>query len=207
MTALTMSPLAAFCEAHGVMPHKTGPCVSQMAGRKDLAVLFRELGYRCGAEIGVWRGEYSAALCQTVPGLHLVCVDPWRAYAAYGDPKNQQSRLDEAYRVACAALAPYRCDIKRLTSLEAAKTVSDGSLDFVYLDGNHGKSFVLADLEAWVPKVRAGGVIAGHDYELVPRRAHLQVKAAVDEWRQSHEIGPLYVLTNDKTPSWFWVVP
>ena len=207
MTPLTTSPLTAFCEQYRLEPHRTGPVVSTIAGRHELGFLFRDMGYQRGAEIGVWRGSFSAYLCKTIPGLHLTCVDPWIRYGGYEDPKNQQAGLEDAYVQACAVLEPYGCDIKRMTSKKAAALVPDGSLDFIFVDGNHGKDYVLADLEAWVPKVRSSGIISGHDYELVPRRKWLQVKAAVDEWRQTHNTGPLYVVANDKTPSFFWMVP
>lgn len=207
MTPVATPPFTQFCEQYRVERHPAGALVSTIAGRRELGLLFRDLGYERGAEIGVWRGEYSAYLCQTIPGLHLTCVDPWVQYGGYVDPKNQATGLEDAYTQACATLAPYGCDIQRKTSKKAAALVPDGSLCFAYVDGNHAKAYVLADLEAWVPKVRRGGIIAGHDFELVPRRRHLQVKAAVDEWRQTHDTAPLYVLANDKTPSFFWMVP
>lgn len=207
MTAPTTTPLAEFCAQHRLERHPTGPLVSQIAGRRELGILFRDLGYQRGAEIGVWRGEYSAYLCQTIQGLHLTCVDPWCQYGGYVDPKNQAARLEDAYQQACATLSPYDCDIMRMASNKAARLVPDGSLDFCYIDSNHAKAYVLADLDAWVPKVRSGGIVSGHDFELVHRRKFLQVKAAVDEWRRSHDVGPLYVLANDKTPSFFWMVP
>lgn len=207
MTTLATTPLADFCQQYEVEAHSTGPLVSRIAGRKELGVLFREMEFSRGAEIGVWRGEYSAYLCQTIPGLHLTCVDPWCQYGGYVDPKNQAARLEAAYVEACATLAPYNVDIKRMASNKAARLVPDGALDFCYVDSNHAKAYVLADLDAWVPKVRSGGIVAGHDYELVQRRKFLQVKAAVDEWRRSHEVGPLHVVANDKTPSFFWQVP
>ena len=40
----------------------------------------------------------------------------------------------------------------------------DNSIDFIYIDGNHQYDFVKKDLEDYVPKVKVGGVIAGHDY-------------------------------------------
>ncbi len=52
----------------------------------------------------------------------------------------------------------------RATSLVAARRFEDGSLDFVFVDGSHAFRDVLDDLEAWYPKVRAGGTLAGHDY-------------------------------------------
>lgn len=122
--------------------------VYEKHGRAWLAGLFKDYGFTVGAEIGVWRGEHAESLCRTIPGLRLLCVDPWKAYDDYHDPKNQQRRLDDAYRDACARLAPFRCDIKRMSSTEAAGRVPDGSLDFVFVDGNHAKSYVLADLEA-----------------------------------------------------------
>lgn len=207
MTQVTAPPLAAFVEQYQLAPDANGALVSHRAGRKDLAALFREMGYQCGAEIGVWQGRFSEQLCLANPGVQLLCVDPWKAYAEYGDPKNEQSRLEAARREASLRLRRYRCDIRRQTSIEAAVTVPDGSLDFAYVDSNHAKAYVLADLAAWVPKVRSGGCVSGHDYELIPRHAHLQVRAAVDEWRQTHDTGPLYVVAHDKTPSFFWIVP
>lgn len=47
--------------------------------RGDLAMLFAELKFNVGAEIGVERGLYSEILCKTNPGLHLYSIDPWKA--------------------------------------------------------------------------------------------------------------------------------
>jgi predicted O-methyltransferase YrrM len=176
------------------------------ASRDDLASLFAELGYARGAEVGVWMGDFSRRLCERVQGLRLTCVDPWESYAEYTDKKNDAARLEHAYRKACATLAPYGCEILRTTSLKAAEHVPDGSLDFVYIDGNHGEAFVAADLEAWTPKVRRGGIVAGHDYVVEPSKPWLQVKPAVDAFTRERAINPVYVLTRDKSPSFFWFV-
>jgi hypothetical protein len=44
------------------------------------------------------------------------------------------------------------------------KLFADGFADAIYLDGDHRYGSVLADLAAWRGKVRAGGIIAGHDW-------------------------------------------
>jgi predicted O-methyltransferase YrrM len=49
-------------------------------------------------------------------------------------------------------------------SLEAAKNVSDGSAWFIFIDADHTREAVAADIGAWMPKVQDGGIIAGHDY-------------------------------------------
>lgn len=49
-------------------------------------------------------------------------------------------------------------------SWESARTFNDQSLDFVFLDADHTYESVSNDIKAYLPKVKPGGVIAGHDY-------------------------------------------
>jgi cephalosporin hydroxylase len=51
-----------------------------------------------------------------------------------------------------------------MTSLEAAAQYPDDSLSFVLLDASHTYKDVAADIEAWLPKVKSGGILAGDDY-------------------------------------------
>jgi hypothetical protein len=190
--------------AFGATEAKWSPIVVQ-AGRAELSRLIASLGWTEGAEIGVWKGKWSARLCKDNPQLHMRCVDLWGTYDTYDDSRNQADKLEAAYREAVAALSPYHATITRARSLDAAATIPDGSLDFVYIDANHGEAFVRADLEAWVPKVKAGGIISGHDYLWRAERPHIQVKAAVDRFVTERGISPLFVLTADKIPSFAWV--
>jgi len=66
---------------------------------------------------------------------------------------------------------------------DVAKGFDDGSLDLVFIDADHSEAGVLSDLEAWVPKVRPGGIVAGHDYAA---RHHPGVKAAVERFFRDH---------------------
>jgi len=52
----------------------------------------------------------------------------------------------------------------------------DRTVDFVYIDSWHHYSIVCMDIATWLPKVRPGGWIAGHDYH---RRLNSQVIPAV----------------------------
>jgi hypothetical protein len=175
------------------------------AGRSDLARLFHELGFTKGAEIGTWEGGYAEIICKANPDVHLTCVDPWSAYDGYKEIKNDQSRLNTAFDVTVKRLAPFNCTILRMTSLAAAPRIPDGSLDFVYIDSNHRAEFVQQDLNAWVPKVRVGGIVAGHDYGNHKKKPFIQVQPVVDEFVASHRIRPLYILSSDKSSSFFWV--
>ncbi|WP_197231395.1 class I SAM-dependent methyltransferase [Novipirellula artificiosorum] len=53
----------------------------------------------------------------------------------------------------------------RLPSTKATRCFEDGELDFVFIDGDHSYQSVKADLTAWHPKLRPGGILLGHDYD------------------------------------------
>lgn len=177
------------------------------AGRSDLPKLCRDLGVRRGAEVGVWKGAYSEEFCRAIPGLAWMCVDPWEPYADYREKKNDATLIASAYEEARNRLAPYRCSFMRASSLEAAAQIEDGSLDVVFIDGNHEAEFVRQDIEAWTPKLRSGGIVSGHDYRVPPEsKPFIQVKAAVDQYVSDHAIAPWFIFAGDSTPSFLWVV-
>lgn len=116
-------------------------------------------------EIGTHRGLFAYELLGSWLGKKLYCVDHW---AKDYDPEDGAGQGDRELdrRVAVAVLSPHRerVSIIRMESLSYAATVHDGALDFVYIDGCHQRAAVRADLNAWWPKVKTGGVLAGHDF-------------------------------------------
>lgn len=175
--------------------------------RNALPPAFASAGFTRGAEIGVWEGSFSERLCAANDRLQLTCVDPWQPMYDYAaEAKNDAARLTAAFETAKHRLGRFGCVLMRMRSLEAAAQIPDRSLDFVYIDGNHRLDHVLADLDAWVPKVRQGGIVAGHDYTERKKTPFIQVKKAVDTYTREHDIKPWFVLTGDKSPSFFWMV-
>lgn len=179
--------------------------------RTDLGGILRDLGCTRGAEIGVWRGEFSEALCQANPALHLTCVDAWTPYWQYADYR-LRPKLDEAEADARRRLAPYGCTLIKAFSEDAAKRIGDATLDFVYIDSNHAFEFVVRDLAAWIPKVRPGGIVAGHDYDA--RYKGIHVAPAVHGYTTAYGIRPWFVLgrrkvrrgePRDRERSFLWV--
>lgn len=51
------------------------------------------------------------------------------------------------------------------TSAIGAARKNNASQDAVFLDGDHSTEAVDADLQAWLPKVKPGGYICGHDFD------------------------------------------
>lgn len=159
--------------------------------RKRLILHFAEAGYTVGAEIGVDRGRFSEYMCQNIPGLHLNAVDPW----------HWRLRGESRFQSAVRRLTPYHVNVIRETSVVASLDIPDGSLDFVYIDGDHTFDFVMTDIILWAKKVRLGGVVAGHDYY---RFRGGGVVAAVDIYTREHGIDKWF-LTDERTPTWFWL--
>ncbi len=162
-------------------------------GRKQLAALFKELGYKIGAEIGVERGEYAEKLLLENPGLKLYGIDPYVSY----DQHDDQQRLDNFYKEAEAKLAPYDFTFVKKNSSEAAADFEDGSLDFVYIDGAHDYEHVTEDLNNWSKKVRPGGIVSGHDY-ISFRSKHYGVVDALKDYTKENNISPWFVLGIDE---------
>jgi len=75
-------------------------------------------------------------------------------------------------------------------SVLAAKRFDDKSIDLVFIDADHSAKGVFADLQAWVPKIKPGGVISGHDYG---SHNHPGVKPAVDFYFALNPANPLQV--------------
>jgi predicted O-methyltransferase YrrM len=72
-------------------------------------------------------------------------------------------------------LTEYFVTIKAF-SHEAAANFEDGSVDCLFIDAGHSYEAVKADIAAWLPKMKKGGIISGHDYN-----AWEGVKKAVTE--------------------------
>ncbi len=185
--------------------------------RDDLPEFFVEMGFRVGAEIGVYKGEFSEKLCKA--GLKIYGIDPWAVYDEYD--LNPQARQDFLYGHAQRILAAYPdCTLIRKTSMEAVKDFEDESLDFVYIDGHHGFKYVSEDIWEWSKKVKKGGIISGHDYGdyLAPATSDpniTHVRHVVDAYAAALKIKNWYVLgcrnkkirgeKRDKWRSWMWI--
>ena len=114
-------------------------------------------------EIGSFAGvssELFALHCK-----ELYCVDLWDPYWEITDKQRiefaefsfdkMSKNYENVYKV-------------KKNSVEASKDFKDGSLDLVYIDAAHDYYSVKEDILTWLPKIKKGGFIAGHDYRYDP---------------------------------------
>jgi len=181
--------------------------------RDELPDFFIKMGFKRGAEIGVYKAEYTEKFCQA--GLIMYAIDPWRAFWGQGRTQQVQKRQDFLYEHAQRVLAPYisTTTIIRKDSMDAVSYFRDEALDFVYIDGDHNFKHIAMDIYEWSKKVKKGGIVAGHDYWSTNPKAQnviCQVKPVVNAYIEAFGIEDLWIfgqsnLSNEKALSWMFV--
>jgi predicted O-methyltransferase YrrM len=138
------------------------------------------------AEVGSFAGVSSEVFARSVKQIY--CVDLWTTYTEIEDP----TILIEGEKRFDAFMKRYKNVTKiKKDSVAAAADFEDGFFDFVYLDAFHELDTVKKEIRAWVPKIKPGGYIGGHDSIM------WQVRTAVEE-----ELGKSYETFKDT--SWLF---
>ena len=114
-------------------------------------------------EIGSYSGEGTVVIAKYFKDV--LAVDPWLNGYDINDVASQQCPMKFVFEAFQERTTPLGNVLySRGKSLDALQFFKDGELDLVYIDGDHRYEGVLADLNGWKPKLRAGGIMAGHDW-------------------------------------------
>jgi hypothetical protein len=161
-------------------------------------------------EVGVDAGEYFAQIMRCKPKL-AVAVDGWElcrnTTGMYSAADLESFAKGQNAFFAKFGQCPNVQIVNELSFMAAAK-FTDGFFDFVYIDASHDYDSASHDIAAWLPKVKRGGVLGGHDYNEGNFGGQpFGVIRAVDEliaakgWREH------LTFTRDARTSWFVGVP
>lgn len=138
-------------------------------------------------EVGVYLGRTAAFMAVEIinRGLKNVrfdAIDNFQGVWTVNDPYAAQAM----YEACIENLRPVRNQVNLIKgeSLDIVSNYEDNSLDFVFIDASHDYDSVMADLEAWYPKVKNGGLFAGDDY----MQNWPGVIKAVDEFSNKHGV-------------------
>lgn len=141
---------------------------------------YREMVRRCPdggtmVEVGVWKGRSLCCLLVEAKNsgkiIHILGIDHWQG------SKDEPDLLNEAKTTNIHAICHANikrgdyttqdgfplCRLRTVGSPTAAGLSDDQSIDFVFIDGSHDYDSVAADIAAWLPKIKPGGIIGGHD--------------------------------------------
>ena len=140
-------------------------------------------------EVGCWKGRSASFMGVEIKNsgrrIDFDCIDTWKGSIEHTDPNSPYYEIefidneDFVYQEFIKNVKPVIDVINpiRLPSTDASNLYRNRSLDFVFIDASHEYSDVKRDILSWLPKVKIGGFLAGHDYTIFDG-----VRKAVDEF-------------------------
>ena len=133
-------------------------------------------------EVGSWKGKSAAYIAVEIinskKDISLDCIDTWKGSSEHvNDDYVKSNSLYELFIKNTSSLSSVINPI-RMDSVDASKKYENNSIDFIFIDASHEYEYVKKDIEAWFPKVKINGIIAGHDY----KNGWVGVDKAVDEF-------------------------
>ena len=170
-----------------------------------IELLSRLPQHSVGAEIGVWKGEFSLQILKMLKPKQLHLIDPWIFLDEYptrwygGAEAADQFGMDEIFDGVQKLFTDQdEVVLHRGTSAGVLEKFTNGYFDWVYIDGDHSYSYVLTDLWLSLGKVRSGGIICGDDYlwgeDLPVKRAVQDFVSATDLDDRLEIIGSQYLI-------------
>lgn len=128
---------------------------------------YLEIGSYCG-------GSLACVFLATQPAglkVNFIAIEPFTRELVNS---RDDLTLAKQFRKNTKAI-PLR--LLRLSSDMARCRIADGSVDLLFVDGDHSHGQVKRDLENYWPKLKENGVLLGHDYQA----CHPDVMQAADE--------------------------
>lgn len=117
-------------------------------------------------EIGTWEGDSTAFMAEKIKesgkNIKFYTIDTFEPY--YHTFKKETVQADyEKYLNNIEQVWEYIITLKG-DSCEMASRFDDGSVSFIFIDGDHRYEKIKQDILTWLPKLKPDGIIAGHDY-------------------------------------------
>jgi hypothetical protein len=155
--------------------------------------VINENKYKRVAEVGIGYGTHAKDILKTTEVDQLLLIDPMTFYPNDGfaedvmkhTPIVPGNNFNEFADLIRKELSPWQSRFTwfRQPSLSITNDqIPDGSLDCVFVDGDHSYSAVIADLTFWWKKVRSGGQLLGDDFWMT------DVSRAVNEFAQRNQL-------------------
>jgi hypothetical protein len=135
-------------------------------------------------EVGTWKGRSAAFMCVEIinskKNIKFDCIDPF-IEVENGEFKITHEELKNLFINNMKKVEGFYNLYFEVSPL-VTNRYEDNSIDFVFIDGGHEYEQVYSDIIAWLPKIKVGGYISGHDYI----ETSCGVKKAVDEIFQNY---------------------
>jgi hypothetical protein len=119
------------------------------------------------AECGAWLGKSSSYLCDTIskyrPDITPYIIDSWQASDDETEMLVVTKNID-VYQTFLNNMGNRKFEHIKALSVDACKQFPDNFFDVIFIDMCHLYDYVKQDIEAWYPKLKLNGYMAGHDF-------------------------------------------
>lgn len=135
-----------------------------------LAGFMLQQGYKTFVEVGCKEGRTTGHILKTVPDSRVIAIDPWMKQEKSDDPLKETyeawdfGKIEREFWENVGDADNSRISMLRMTSAEAASGAWLSPMDLIFIDALHDYEHVKQDIALWWPKVRIGGILAGHDF-------------------------------------------
>jgi predicted O-methyltransferase YrrM len=181
--------------------------LENISSRDELIKIIKPTGN--GIEIGVQGGNFASHILKHCNNLKLYLLDCWdnQDDSLYQDIANH----DNETQVKCM-IKTIRNTSNSFKNVRIIKGYSDEFVDlfkndffdFIYIDANHTYEAIKHDINKWFPKIKNGGLFAGHDYfDGVNKNGVFKVKTAVDEFVKENNLKVYSTKEPNEYKSWF----
>ena len=159
--------------------------------------MFREI-FKTGdlklLEIGVYKGESTSVFASSGIFDKIFCIDPF---------EGKEEAIEELNDDWKTVKTQFYTNTRHWDNISLHQNYSynihdkfpNESFDVIYIDGDHSYNSVIRDLKLYMPKLKKGGIICGHDYS----DPHPQTKEAINDFFGKEP----EMLFQDS--SWMWI--
>lgn len=137
------------------------------------------------AEVGSWKGMSTAVFAKIASAENgkVFAVDRWEGCP--GTPEADFARTNDIFsifRTNMIMLGIWNSVFPLVMYSDvASKLFADGTLDIVFLDADHRYSGIKNDIDNWLPKLKEGGILCGHDCDKMYSECTEEQKEKIDE--------------------------
>jgi len=148
---------------------------------KALTNFFKDKSISSALEVGSWKGISSAIIARHVDVLY--CVDTWLGNESLQSMR-EQAEASSIYKCFHTNMIQKKVNSKilhaHMNSNEAVKLFKNNTFDMIFLDADHAYSSIKQDIELWMPKVKSGGYLCGHDLEAIMTSLTSEIRELVN---------------------------
>lgn len=138
-----------------------------------ISSIINKNNYKTFVEVGVAFGGHLEEILQNTKLEKAYAIDSYKLSSTTTDSfmkedgsSFEQKDYDELYEFTKNRLSKFteRISFIREESINAVNSFKDNSIDIIFIDAEHSYNGVKNDIKNWLPKIKKGGILAGHDY-------------------------------------------